>query len=205
MPHDRRKFNELAKAGTSRVGEQAIRRFASLYAVERELAGLGDDEGRQQRQRLASPLWEQLGAWLQRERRRVADGGSTAAATDYTLRHWAALTLHLDDGAVAIDNNDLEPQIKPWTMGRKAWMFVGSELAGQSAAAAMSLVQSARACGLEDWAYLRDVLQRLPKQLNTMIEELLPPCRQGGVAGRSPQGRCLASHPAASSARRCIS
>jgi len=174
VAHARRKFDELAKVGTSAVGEEAIQRFASLYAVERELAGLGDDARRQQRQRLAKPLWEQLGTWLQLERRRVADGGSTAAAIDYTLRHWAALTQHLDDGAVPIDNNHLERQIKPWAMGRKAWMFVGSELAGQRAAVVMSLVQSARMCGHEPWAYLRDVLQRLPTQLNSRIEELLP-------------------------------
>ena len=174
VAHARRKFDELAKAGTSAVGEEAIQRFAGLYAVERELASLSDEQRREHRQRLARPLWEQLGAWLQLERRRVADGGSTAAAIDYTLRHWAALTLHLDDGAVPIDNNHLERQIKPWAMGRKAWMFVGSELAGQRAAVVMSLVQSARMCGHEPWAYLRDVLQRLPTQLHSRIEELLP-------------------------------
>ncbi|WP_407068039.1 IS66 family transposase [Leptothrix discophora] len=152
VAHARRKFDELAKAGTSAVGEEAIQRFASLYAVERALSGLGDDERSQQRQLLAKPLWEQLGAWLQLERRRVADGGSTAAAIDYTLKHWAALTHHLDDGAVPIDNNHLERQIKPWAMGRKAWMFVGSELAGHRAAVVMRLVQSSRMCGHEPWA-----------------------------------------------------
>ena len=174
VAHARRKFDELAKAGTSAVGEAAIQRFASIYAVERELAGLSDEERRSGRQALARPLWDQLGAWLHLERRRVADGGSTAAAIDYTLKHWAALTHHLEDGAVPIDNNHLERQIKPWAMGRKAWMFVGSELAGQRAAVVMSLVQSARMCAHEPWAYLRDVLQRLPTQLNSRIEDLLP-------------------------------
>ena len=174
VAHARRKFDELAKAGTSAVAEEAIRRFASIYAVERELAGLVDDERRSRRQELAGPLWAALKAWLELERRRVVDAGSTAAAIDYTLNHWAALTQHLGDGAVPIDNNHLERQIKPWAMGRKAWMFVGSELAGQRAAVVMSLVQSARMCGHEPWAYLRDVLQRLPTQLNSSIEELLP-------------------------------
>ena len=174
VAHARRKFDELAKAGTSAVGEEAIRRFAGLYATERELAGLSDDERRSRRQALARPQWSQLKAWLALERRRVADGGSTAAAIDYTLKHWGALTQYLDDGAVPIDNNHLERQIKPWAMGRKAWMFIGSELAGQRAAVVMSLVQSARMCGHEPLAYLRDVLQRLPTQLNSRIEELLP-------------------------------
>ena len=174
MAHARRKFDELAKAGTSAVGEEAIRRFAAIYAVERELAALPDDERHRQRQALGMPLWAQLKAWLELERGRVADGGSTAAAIDYTLNHWAALVRHLDDGAVPIDNNHLERQIKPWAMGRKAWMFVGSELAGQRAAVIMSLVQSARMCGHDPHAYLRDVLQRLPTQLDSRIHELLP-------------------------------
>lgn len=111
------------------------------------------------RQALARPLWGQFKEWLQLERRLVADGSSTAGAIDYTLNHWAALTRHLDDGAVAIDNNHIERQIKPWAMGRKAWMFVGSELAGQRAAVVMSLVQSAKLNGHEPWAYLPDVVR----------------------------------------------
>jgi len=174
VAHARRKFDELAKAGSSPVGEQAIRRFARIYAVEADLADLPDDARLAARHELARPLWQQLKAWLEAERRLVADGGTTAGAIDYTLRHWAALTRHLDDGAVAIDNNHLERQIKPWAMGRKAWMFVGTELAGQRAAVVMSLVQSAKLIGHDPWAYLRDVLQRLPTQLNSRIQELLP-------------------------------
>jgi len=172
--HARRRFEELARDGMSPVGLEAMRRFASIYGVERELQGLGDDERWAARQSLAKPLWERLRAWLELERRLVADGGATALAIDYTLRHWTALTLHLDDGAVALDNNHLERQIKPWAMGRRAWLFAGSELAGQRAAIVMSLVQSARLNGHEPWAYLRDVLQRLPTQLNSRIEDLLP-------------------------------
>ncbi|PZP90851.1 MAG: hypothetical protein DI587_37415 [Variovorax paradoxus] len=156
------------------VGLEAVRRFARIYGVEAELKDLSDEERRAQRQRLAKPLWDELQQWLQLERRLVADGGPAAKAIDYTLGHWAALTRHLEDGAVAIDNNHLERQIKPWAMGRKAWMFVGSELAGQRAAIVMSLVQSARMNGHDPWAYLRDVLQRLPTQPNSRIEDLLP-------------------------------
>ena len=174
VAHARRKFDELAKAGVSPLAEEAIRRFARIYEIEAELGGLQDDERQQARQELAKPLWGTLMKWLELERRLVADGGTTAAAIDYTLNHWSALTRHLDDGAVPIDNNHLERQIKPWAMGRKAWMFVGSELAGQRAAMVMSLVQSAKLHGHDPWAYLRDVLQRLPTQLNSRIEELLP-------------------------------
>jgi transposase len=174
VAHARRKFDELAKAGSSALAEEAIRRFARIYAAEGELVGLHDDQRKAMRQELARPLWDKLKTWLELERRLVADGGSTAAAIDYTLNHWPALTRHLDDGAVPIDNNHLERQIKPWAMGRKAWMFVGSELAGQRAAMVMSLVQSARLNGHDPFAYLSDVLRRLPTQLNSRIEELLP-------------------------------
>ncbi|MFG6417409.1 transposase, partial [Roseateles sp. DC23W] len=83
-----------------------------------ELKGLSSEERSAQRRRLAKPLWEELHQWLSLERRLVPDGGATAKAIDYTLGHWAALTRHLEDGAVAIDNNHLERQIKPWAMGR---------------------------------------------------------------------------------------
>jgi len=177
VAHARRKFDELAKAGgvgSSPLAQEAIRRFAGIYEIEAELGSLHDDERKQARQEMAQPLWAKLKTWLELERRLVADGGPTAGAIDYTLNHWPALTRHLDDGAVPIDNNHLERQIKPWAMGRKAWMFVGSELAGQRAAMVMSLVQSAKLHGHDPWAYLRDVLQRLPTQLNSRIEELLP-------------------------------
>ncbi|MFN6992885.1 MAG: transposase [Aquincola tertiaricarbonis] len=92
---------------------------------------LDDEDRRAQGQRLTSPLWNELRQWLQLERRAVADGGATAKAIDYTLSHWQALMQHLAYGAVPLDNNHLERQIKPWAMGRRAWQFVGSELAGQ--------------------------------------------------------------------------
>jgi transposase len=172
--HARRNFEELSREGTSPIGLAALGRFARIYEVEGELKGLGDDDRRDQRQRLAKPLWDELRQWLDLERRLVPDGGATAKAIDYTLGHWVALTRHLDDGAVALDNNHLERQIKPWAMGRKAWQFVGSELAGQRAAIVMSLVQSARMHGHDPWVYLRDVLHRLPTLLNSRLEELLP-------------------------------
>lgn len=178
VAHARRKFDELAKAGTSVLGEEAIRRFGLIYEVEGDLTALHDEQRQARRQVLAKPLWDRLKTWLELERRLVVDGGPAATAIDYTLNHWKALTCHLDDGAVPIDNNHLERQIKPWAMGRKAWMFVGSELAGQRAAMVMSLVQSARLNGHEPFAYLSDVLRRLPTQLNSRIDELLPHCWQ---------------------------
>lgn len=172
--HARRKFDELAKSGKSTLATQAIVRFAAIYHAEKSFAGMDGPTRTQARQRIAAPLWQELHTWLKLERGRVADGGATANAIDYSLNHWPALTRHLLDGAVPVDNNHLERQIKPWAMGRKAWLFCGSELAGQRAAVVMSLVQSAKLNGLEPWAYLRDVLDRLPTHLNSRIDDLLP-------------------------------
>ena len=120
------------------------------------------------------PLWDELHAWLRLERARVPDGAGIAAAIDYSLRCWGALGQFLRDGDVAIDNNHIENQMRPWAMGRKAWLFAGSELAGQRAAMVMSLVQSAKLNGHEPWAYLRDVLERLLEHPDQRIDELLP-------------------------------
>jgi len=122
----------------------------------------------------AQPLWEEFFVWLKLERSRVAEGSAIAKALDYSTRHWAALTAHLHDGHLPVDNNHIENLMRPWAMGRKAWLFYGSELAGQRAAVVMSLVQSAKLNGLDPWAYLKDVLTRVPTHLNSRIDELLP-------------------------------
>ena len=174
LAHARRKFDELVKANASKVAAQAVRRIAAIYRVEHELAGLSAEQRLTMRQALSKPLWDELHVWLKLERIHVPDGGSTAQAIDYSLNHWAALTRNLLDGAVPVDNNHLENQMRPWAMGRKAWLFAGSELAGQRAAIVMSLVQSAKLSGHDPWAYLTDVLARLPTHLNSRIDELLP-------------------------------
>jgi transposase len=160
--HARRKFEELAKTGSSAVAQEAVRRFAVIYRAEGQFADMDHLQRQAARKAITAPMWENLQQWLQLERQRVAEGGATAKAIDYSLNCWAALTRHLHDGAVGLDNNFLERQIKPWQMGRKAWLFAGSELAGQRAAVVMTLVQSAKMNGHDPWQYLRDVLARLP-------------------------------------------
>jgi transposase len=93
---------------------------------------------------------------------------------DYTLNRWAALVRYVDDGALPIDNNWVENQIRPIAIGRNNWLFAGSLRAGKRAAAIMSLVHSARLSGHDPHAYLRDVLERLPTQPARHIDELLP-------------------------------
>lgn len=172
--HARRKFDELVKDNLSPVGTQAIQRMAALYRIERQVKGLSPEDRQAIRQSSAKSLCEDLHAWLKLERQRVPEGGATAKAIDYSLNRWEALTTYLADGNVQIDNNHLENLIRPWAMGRRAWLFAGSELAGQRAAVVMSLLQSAKLHGHDPWAYLKDVLTRLPSHLNSRIEELLP-------------------------------
>jgi len=174
LAHARRKFDELAKAHTSPVAEQALQRIAWLYRVETQARGKTNAERLAHRQQHAQPLGDELHAWLCLERARVPDGSGIAAALDYSLRRWQALGRFLHDGAVSIDNNHIENLMRPWAMGRKAWLFAGSELAGQRAAMVMSLVHSAKLHGHDPWAYLKDVLERLLSHPNHRIDELLP-------------------------------
>jgi hypothetical protein len=126
------------------------------------------------RQEQASPILDALHAWMLAQRDRVPNGSATAKALDYSLKRWVALTRYLDDGAVPIDNNQVENQIRPWALGRSNWLFAGSLRSGKRAAAIMSLIQSARMNGHDPYAYLKDVLTRLPTQRASEIGQLLP-------------------------------
>jgi len=174
LAHARRKFDELVKANASQVAVQAIVRIAALYRIEADARDLSCQQRLQMREERSGPLWQQLHAWLQLERRQVPDGSATARAIDYSLNRWTALSRFLLDGDVPIDNNHIENQIRPWAVGRRNWLFIGSELAGERAAVVMSLLQSVKLNGGDPWAYLKDVLTRLPMQMNNRLEELLP-------------------------------
>jgi transposase len=174
--HARRRFEELSRGGSSgsTVATEVLQRWARIYHAEAAFAQMDNDKLRQVRQTVSKPLWDEFEVWLKLQRAQVLDGSKIAEAIDYSLTAWAALTLHLDDGAVAIVNNLIERQIKPWKLGAKNCLFVGSELAGQRAAVVMSLVQSAKLNGLDPWAYLRDVLARIHSHPSHRLDELLP-------------------------------
>lgn len=156
------------------MAQIVIARFAAIYRLEAKAREFSPADRLTHRRQFARPLWEDLHRWMQAERARVPDGGAIAAAFDYSLKRWGPLGRFLDDGAVSIDNNHIERLIRPWAMGRKAWLFAGSELAGQRSAMVMSLLQSAKLHGHDPWAYLSDVLERLQGYPNKRIEELLP-------------------------------
>lgn len=174
MAHARRKFHELWTNHRSQIAEEALKLFGVLYEVERQAQALDANQRRELRQQQARPVADALHAWLRAQRQRVPDGGATAKAIDYSLGRWGALTRYLDDGALPIDNNWVENQIRPIATGRKNWLFAGSLRAGQRAAAVMSLIHSVRLNGHDVYAYMKDVLERLPAQPASRIDELLP-------------------------------
>ena len=131
LAHARRKFDELARANASPIAEQAIARIARIYRVEAQAREMTTQARLAHRIQHTQGLWDELHAWMRLERMRVADGGGIAAALDYSLKRWVALGRFLTDGAVSVDNNHIENQMRPWAMGRKAWLFAGSESAGK--------------------------------------------------------------------------
>ena len=174
MAHSRRKFFDLHASSKSQIAGQACAFMSQLYEVEREVKHLSVDERLQVRQRESKPLAEAFKEWMLLQRQRVTDGSATAKALDYSLKRWGALTQFLDDGRLPIDNNWIENQIRPIAIGRNNWLFAGSLRAGQRSAAVMSLIQSAKLNGHDPYAYLKDVLARLPTHKNSQIAELLP-------------------------------
>jgi transposase len=174
MAHARRKFFDLTVQGQSQIAVEALDTIGELYAIEREAAELDALDRQRLRQEQARPILERLHQWLLQRRGQVLNGSAIARAIDYSLKRWAALTHYVDDGRVPIDNNWIENQIRPIAIGRKNWLFAGSLRAGQRAAAIMSLIQSARLNGHEPFAYLKDILARLPSQPHSRIAELLP-------------------------------
>lgn len=172
--HARRKFIDLHKASGSQIAQQAIGRIAALYQIEAKARDLDDTARYRFRHAHAAPLVHELKNWLDTIRPTVAGNSGTANAIDYSLRRWAALTRYLEDGSYPIDNNPIENAIRPIALGRKNWLFAGSEPAGRRAAAIMSLLATAKANGHDPHAWLTDVLTRLPSTRDRDIDTLLP-------------------------------
>ena len=174
MAHARRKLFEVFELNGSEIAGQAVALIAKLYEIEREVKDLGNEDRRLARQQRSKPVADALHTWLTTQRLLLVKADATARAIDYSLSNWSALTTFLGDGAVPIDNNAAENAIRPLAVGRKNWLFVGSQLAGERAAVLMSLIESAKLNGHDPWAYLRDVFERLPTLKNRDLAQLLP-------------------------------
>jgi transposase len=172
--HVRRKFYDIGEATGSPIAKEAIARIGELYAIEAEIRGRPPDERRGQRQARAAPLLEALKAWLQLTLGKLSSKGELAVAIRYALTRWAALARYADDGRIEIDNNAAERSIRDAALGRKNWLFAGSDAGGERAAAIYSLLGTAKLNGLDPERYLRAVLERIAEHPINRVDELLP-------------------------------
>lgn len=172
--HVRRKFFDLYAAHASPVATEAIRRIGELYDIEREIRGHPPDERREVRQARARPLLDGLQAWLQASLAKLSKKSETAAAVHYALNRWEALRRYCNDGRLEIDNNAAERALRAVALGRKNYLFAGSDAGGERAAAIYSLIGTAKLNDLDPEAYLRQVLERIADHPINRITELLP-------------------------------
>jgi len=174
LAHARRKFFDLHASNKSQIAHSALEQIGRIYDIEREIKEFNPDERRRIRQEKSKPLLDALHQWMILNRQKITDGSATAKALDYSLRRWGALTRFVGDAQLPVDNNHIENQIRPIAIGRNNWLFAGSLRAGKRGAAIMSLIQVPKLNGHDPFAYLKDVLTRLPTQRASQIHELLP-------------------------------
>jgi len=172
--HVRRKFYDLHVAQASPLAEAALARIGELYLIEAEIRGRPPDERTAVRQARARPLLESLHGWMHTTLATLSKKSELAGAIKYALSRWAALTRYRDDGRLEIDNNAAERALRACALGRKNWLFAGSDAGGERAAAIYTLLGTAKLNGLDPEAYLRDVLERIAEHPINRIDELLP-------------------------------
>jgi hypothetical protein len=172
--HVRRKFYDLHVAHKSQVAAEAMERIAALYAIEKEIRGHPADQRREVRDARARPLLDWLKQWLEETLGKLSRKSDTALAVRYALSRWDALLRYVDDGRLEIDNNPAERALRTVALGRKNYLFAGSDSGGERAAAIYSLIGTAKLNGLDPEAYLRNVLSRIADHPINHIEELLP-------------------------------
>ena len=172
--HVRRKFFDLHQGHASPVAKEALERIAQLYGIEKEVRGRSPDERRQVRRSRSRPLLEAMHTWLKATLSNLSRKSELAKAITYALERWTALMVFVDNGRVEMDNNAAERALRTVAIGRKNYLFAGSDAGGERAAAVYSLLGSAKLNGIDPEAYMTEVLRRIAGHSISRIGELLP-------------------------------
>jgi hypothetical protein len=172
--HGRRKFFVLADLGKSPLAVEAVRRIDAIFAIEREINGIAAEQRLAVRAEQTRPLVRELQEWMRTERARLSRHADIAKAMDYMLKRWIAFTRVLDDGRICLSNNAAERALRGIALGRRAWLFAGSDRGGERAAAMYTLIGTAKLNGIDPQAWLADVLRRIADHPASRLHELLP-------------------------------
>jgi hypothetical protein len=171
--HARRKFFD-AKSSDAARSHEALARIGALYEIEKRAKEMTPVERAAVRQAEAAPLLASFGRWLDDLRPQALPKSDLGKAVTYATNQWAALNVYVRDGDLAIDNNAAERALRGIAVGRKGWLFFGSDAGGQTAAVLFSFTESCRRHRLNPWTYLRDVLTLIPTHPGDRLDELLP-------------------------------
>jgi transposase len=170
----RRRSQGKTPTPISPIGLEMVKRIDALFDIERSIAGCSPDARKTVRQGQSKPLIEDMHAYMRASRERLSRGNDIAKALDYLLKRWDAFTRFLDDGRVCLSNNAAERAVRGIALGRKSWLFAGSDRGGQRTAAMYSLIYTAKLNHVDPQAWLTDVLERINGHPNSKIDELLP-------------------------------
>ena len=174
MAHVRRKFVDVFKSQGLAIAEEAIKRIAVLYGVEKEARGRSPEDRAAIRQEKAKTLFDELEAWLGAQLPKISGKSELAKAIRYALTRMKKMRPYLDHGILELDNNSAERSMRGVAVGRKNWLFAGSETGGKSAAIAYTLIETAKLNGADPQGWLADVFARIADHKITRIDELLP-------------------------------
>src|ERR1700730_13029266 len=172
--HVRRKFHDLYQAHRSPIAKEALERIGQLYGIEQEIRGRSPAERKEVRQARSRPLLESMRAWWKATLAKLSQKSDVAMAIRYALDRWSALLRFCEDGRVEMNNNAAERALRAVALGRKNYLFAGSDSGGERAAAIYSLLGSAKLNGIDPEAYLSSVLRRTAEYPINRIAELLP-------------------------------
>jgi transposase len=172
--HGRRHFFELADLRKAPLAVEAVQRIDDIFAIERRINGLPASDRLAVRQRDSKPVVVDLEKWMRAERARLSRHATTAQAIDYMLTRWPAFTRFLDDGRICLSNNAAERALRGIALGRRAWLFAGSDRGGERAATMYTLIATAKLNDINPQAWLADVLGRIADHPIQRLSELLP-------------------------------